>query len=427
MQELVEKRNELAEKQKIAHLVFEEAGPELDFKKVKCLGANLTTASKVEKVKQNEKELKDLHEEVLTLVQIEQAAKDSKARDKFLSGATKATTHPGEQKDGARRTEFKTIGTELTGSNEFKDWIASGEHRAGGVKSFHIDAYPSELKVPQTKTLFETTAGWAPESIRLTDFTAAVTRPIQVIDVVPSSPTSFELIKYMEETTRTHAAAEKAEGVAFPEATFAFTEQSQAVEKVSTSIPVTDEQLEDIPQVEGYLTERLTFGLRQRADTQVVTGDGVAPNLLGVLNKGGIQTQALGADPVLDAFYKAIDLVRVTGRAEPTHIVIHPTNWQPIRLLRTADGIYIYGSPMDAGVLRMWGLPVIVGDVITLGTGLVASFTPIHCSIFEKKGIDIQIGYINAQFTEGKRTIRADTRMAFVWRRATEFCTVTGI
>jgi hypothetical protein len=36
----------------------------------------------------------------------------------------------------------------------------------------------------------------------------------------------------------------------------------------------------------------LGFGVNQRLDNQIINGDGNAPNLTGIVNKSGIQTQA---------------------------------------------------------------------------------------------------------------------------------------
>jgi hypothetical protein len=76
----------------------------------------------------------------------------------------------------------------------------------------------------------------------------------------------------------------------------------------------------------------------------------------------------------------------VTGRAIPTHHLIHPTDWQDVRLTRTADGIYIFGSPTDSGPDRLWGLPVVQQDADAAGTGYVGSFQPSWISLFEKRG-----------------------------------------
>ena len=231
----------------------------------------------------------------------------------------------------------------------------------------------------------------------------------------------------MEETTRTHSAAETAQAGTYAESVFVLTERSSTVQKITDSLPVTDEQLEDVEMVSGYINGRLVYGLRQRLDTQVLTGDGNSPNLRGIKNVSGIQTQAKSTDPIADAFFKAMQKIRVTGRANPTHNIVHPTDWQTVRLLRTADGIYIWGNPSEAGPERMWGLPVVQCDIDSAGTGYVGSFEPQWISLFEKRGIDVQVGYTGTQFTEGKRTVRADMRAAFVVFRAAAFCSVTGL
>ena len=159
----------------------------------------------------------------------------------------------------------------------------------------------------------------------------------------------------------------------------------------------------------------------------MLTGNGTAPNLRGIKNVAGILTQAKGTDPIPDAFYKAMRQIRVTGRALPTHLIAHPTDWETVRLLRTADGIYIWGSPSEAGPDRMWGLPVIQCDIDSAGTGYVGSFMPQWVSLFERRGVDVQVGYSGTQFVEGKRTIRTDMRIAFVVFRPAAFANVTGL
>lgn len=275
------------------------------------------------------------------------------------------------------------------------------------------------------KTLFETSAGWAPESTRLAGYEPAAFRPVQILDFIPRFRTSQETIKFMEETTRTNNAAEKAEGAAYAESAFAFTERSQTVEKITDSVPVTDEQLEDVEAAEDYLNQALPENIRQRLDTQVLQGDGNTPNLLGILNKGSIQTQAKGSDPVFDAIHKAITKVRVTGRAVPSVVFLHSNDWQDIVLTRTAEGIYIMGNPASMPDPRLWGLPVVPNEVNTENTGLVVASS--KTALYVKKEITLSVGFVNDDFTKGKKTVRAEMRAAMVTRRAAAYCTVTGI
>jgi HK97 family phage major capsid protein len=276
------------------------------------------------------------------------------------------------------------------------------------------------------KALMTTAAGWTPETTRTGHLVDMAVRPIQVIDLVPGNTTSQAAVVYMEETTFTNNAAETAEGSPYVESALGLTEKSSPVRKIATFLPVTDEQLEDVPQARGYINNRLPFMLRQRLDAQILVGDGTAPNLRGFLNTVGIQTMAKGTDPTPDAFYKAMVQVQVTGRAMPNAIVMNPLDWQDVRLLRTADGIYIWGSPSDAGPARMWGLPIAQSDALTQNTGLVLDTT--FTELDTRRGIDVQVSNSHSTFfTEGKQAVRADTRVALVVYRPAAICSVTGI
>lgn len=435
---LKEIREKIEAKQKVLAEVFDKSKNEngdYDFANLKhdFFGESKTTKERLEKIHQAEAELNDLVDEADKMAKAEKSWESVNGR---LEKATKKIIHPnGDEPEPEKKgIQVKSLGEMVAQSKEYTEW-----NKQNGLDFHFEDMLPSDAlaqamifetlqsKSAQLKTLMTTSAGYAPESLRIAGFTEAVTRPIQLLDIIPMGRTSYTSVVYMEETTRTHGAAEKSEGGTYAESAFAFTERSSSVRKITDSLPVTDEQLEDVPFIEGYINSRLMFGLRQRLDTQVLTGNGTPPNLEGINSNGSIQTQARGSDPDPDAFYKAMTNIRVTGRAMPTHHVIHPTDWQAIRLLRTADGVYIWGSPSEAGVERMWGLPVVQCDASSAGTAWVGSFQPAWISLFERRGVDMQVGYTGTQFVEGKRTIRADVRYAFVVFRPTAFCKVTGV
>ncbi|KKK98624.1 hypothetical protein LCGC14_2640920, partial [marine sediment metagenome] len=89
--------------------------------------------------------------------------------------------------------------------------------------------------------------------------------------------------------------------------------------------------------------------------------------------------------------------------------------------------IYIWGNPSEAGPERIWGLPVVQNESLTENTGLVGSFEPAWISLFERRGVVIERGFVGTQFTEGKQTIRGSMRAALVVFRPAAFATVTSI
>ncbi|RVG68501.1 phage major capsid protein [Sinorhizobium meliloti] len=430
-------REKLAAKQDELGKVFAEATVTVDggqksydFNRVTCLGEKVKGSIAVaEQVKAMNAELNELAQQAETLEGAEKAARDQADREKVRN----RPPMPGAKGNYPSIEErIKSLGEMVAEEKNYQDWAKSGA--AGGITLQFDDLFPSDalakgmaFETIGSKALMSTTAGWAPQSLRIGGFVEAATRPIQLLDIIPMAQTGFEQVVYMEETTRNQAAAETAEGGAYAESSFALTEKTSPVRKITDSLPVTDEQLEDVAQAQSYINSRLTFGLRQRLDGQVLVGNAVGSNLRGLKNVAGIQTQAKGTDPVPDTFFKAMTKVRLGGRAIPTHHVMHPTDWQNVRLLRTTDGIYIWGNPSEAGPERMWGLPVVQQDADAAGTGYVGSFQPAWLSLFERRGVDVQIGYVGAQFTEGRRTVRADMRFAFVVFRPAAFCQTTGL
>lgn len=393
---LAEAKGKLKAKRDELATIFSEAGPDIDLSKVKTISGD--TSAKAAHIKNLNDEMSDLGAKVDELFEVAKAA------------AVAADREDGEQSDDqVPATKGATsIGEAFVKSAAFKS--------KGAVAELDIEL----------KTLMDTATGWVPETTRGPRLVDYATRPIELLDVIPTTTTSQTAVTYMEETTFTNAAAETAEGAAKPEAALALTERTSAVRKIAVWLPVTDEQLEDVPRIQQYLNNRLPFMVRQRLAGQIIAGDGSAPNLRGALNVSGIQTQAKGADPVPDAFYKAIVKVNVTGQSMANLVVINPLDWQDVRLLRTADGIYIWGNPSDAGPERLWGLPVTVVQAMTQNTGLVLDTNYVELAI--KKGMEVQTSNSHSTyFTENKQAVRAEMRAALVFYRPVAICSVTGI
>jgi HK97 family phage major capsid protein len=410
MNKLKQIREAMAAKQASLVKVFEEAGSDLDMDKVKSLSGS--SIEKVESIRKMNKELEDMGREADALEATEQIAAGTKSREE---AAAKAARHAHPEAGVPEKKE----GPQMSFGEAFV------KSRAYEGRKSNVDAIlPEGINL---KTLFQTSAGWAAETLRTGRVVEFATRPLQVIDLIPVGQTNQAAIVYMEETTFTNNAAETAEAGAYPESALALTEKSALVKKIAVFIPVTDEQLEDVAQVSGYLDNRLRFMLMQRLDSQILNGDGTGANLTGILNAAGVQTQALGADPVPDAIHKAMTKVRVTGRAMPSGIMLHPNDWEGIRLLRTADGIYIWGNPSEAGPERIWGLPVAQTDALPEGTGLVGDFRQ-FIELAERRGIQVKVSDSHSDFfVNGKQAVRADVRVALPIYRPSAFCKVTGI
>lgn len=380
--------------------IFDQAQPggegTIDLSKVKDLGDKDAVLAEIRKTNE---EMAELQKERGDLLDV-------------LKAAGNAEWHS-EDGDGQGRNP-------AVPTKSFGQMFAESAVRKGGMGT------KAEIEY-DVKTLMSRSAGWSPESLRDPGFVPFASPPIMALQLLPTSPTSQSSIKYMEQTTRTNNAAERAEGSTYGEAAFVLTERSKPVETVGVWLPYTDEQMEDEEEAADMVDSELPLMLMQRLDLQVLVGDGSTPNIQGVNGVSGIQTQARGTDPVFDATFKAMTKVRVTGRAMPDAVVYHPNDWQELRLTRTTDGIYILGNPADAAPERIFGLRVAQSDNQTEHTGVVGAF-----STWSRLRVrrDVVVEKTNAHsdfFINGKQAIRAGVRVCAVWKRPAAFCKITGI
>lgn len=281
----------------------------------------------------------------------------------------------------------------------------------------------------------------------LPGFFEILQRQTTLLDLIPSSSTTSNLIEYVLETTFTNNAAETAEATATtgttgtkPESALAYSVATSPVQTIAHWIPVTNAMLSDAPAMDGIIRNRLITGLNLRLETQIINGDGNSPNLRGILNTPNIQTLGLAAGAtaggqanIVDAAYAAMNQVMVTGLANPSGFVLHPNDWQAIRLMRESavtgnvnPGGYLYGPPSVQGPQTLWGRPVALAIGMIENTLLTGDFG-LGCMLFDREEAAIRVGTINDFFVRNMQVILAELRAAFVVFRPTAFARVTGV
>lgn len=279
------------------------------------------------------------------------------------------------------------------------------------------------------KATMLTTAGWAPFptlSPRPPVMTAQI--PPVVADLIPQDTTTQATIVYYEETVFVNNADFVGEGLIKPEAELKLEERRQPVCKVAVTLPISDEQLMDVPQVRSYIDGRLTLMVKQKEQIGLLRGNGIAPQLQGFHTKPNIGSIArAGGEDNADAFLRAITEVNaVSGLANVSGIVLNPLQWLSIRLVRTTTGDYIWGHPSIQGPQTLWGLPVISTNAETAGLGLVGDFL-MFSHISRRMGMRIDVGYINEDFRDNIQRIRVEERLSLEIYRAKAFCEVTNL
>lgn len=262
---------------------------------------------------------------------------------------------------------------------------------------------------------------------------------LTVRDLLAVGQTSLPSVPYIKETSYTNAATTVAEEGLKPEATFALQDEFAPVKKIAVIGRVSMEAWEDFTIIRDYINGRLRFMVAEREEAQLLSGAGTGSEITGILTES-IQSQAFGAStPTASdhgmAFHNAITKIRATGKFEPDGMVVHPDDWQQMRLAQDDNKQYYGGGPFSgpygvgpfANAERYWGLPVVVTTAITSGTGLVGAFK-LGAQIWDRQGITVDTTNSDEDdFQYNRMAIRVEERLALAIYRPLAFCKVTGI
>jgi HK97 family phage major capsid protein len=263
---------------------------------------------------------------------------------------------------------------------------------------------------------------------------------LTIADLLATGTTDSNTVRYLVETGAPPAAnnaAPVAEMALKPASELVFTQVDEPVRKIATFLPVSDEMLEDVAQIRSYLDGRLRLFVQQAEETQLLSGAAAAaPQLVGILNRAGVQNAAKAAGAnVVDFVYTGITNIRTNANVEPDGIVMHPTNWAAIRTLKDGNQQYYGGGPFTGAygnsggmaVDALWGLPVVVTSSIPVNTALVGAFRT-QAQVFRRGGLTVEASNSHADFFQRNQTaIRAEERLALAVYRPAAFHVLTGL
>jgi len=265
-------------------------------------------------------------------------------------------------------------------------------------------------------------------------------RTRRVRDLFPTRTTTAAVVEYFQMsgfttpgTSAVNAASSVAErsGGAFglkPQSSFQFIGQQAPVRTLAHWEAAHRNVLADEPQLRSIIDNELLYGLRLQEDAQILKGDGLGENLLGILNTPGIQPYSWSdgaTDPVPDT--KADAIRRAATLAflayyEPTGVVLHPNDWEDIELTKNTQGTYLMAVSMQVGSeARIWRMPVVDTPAIDEGTALVGAFGT-GAQIYDREQASIRISEQHADFfVRNAIVILAEQRLALAVKRPESF------
>ena len=416
----------IAECETALQTIHEEMGAENNIEQVKSISGS--NGEKIEKMVELHSNLTAAHD-VLTELN---SLKYSQSRV--------------EQQATAHRAMREGLIAEPTAHTPL-DLEAAVYQAMGGTYRPEMLERPGGVKVDIGSILgadFVTTDGVPPEVRRQSQIAYAQQRRPQVLDFINAYATDQNSVQFLKETISTDNTAERAEAGRAGEMDMSYAVTTVPIRSIASRLPVSEEQLEDEPMVRNLLRERLGYlGLR-RLDRQIQAGNGTAPNLIGIKNVTGAQALKHGRtdgntdrspkDPAVD-IRKAMTIVRHTGESEPNLAIIDPQEWERIQLVQTTGAGFLFGRPQDVLVDRIWGMPVAespnISDNIAAWAAneewaAVMDTNPLFVQLAYRRGVTVEFGRDDQDFSEFMYTARLGMRVAMVFYRPQSICMISS-
>jgi HK97 family phage major capsid protein len=259
-------------------------------------------------------------------------------------------------------------------------------------------------------------------------------RRATIADLFSWGATSAAALTFYAEGAREGDFGAVAEGAAKAQVSYAPpTATTVALSKIAAFVKVTDEMLDDLPFVESEINGRLLYDLSIKEEQQLLTGNGTAPNVRGILSTSGIQTTTSASeDEDADAILHAISLITNATGLRADAIAINPADYELLRKGKDANGQY-YGGGYFAGAynngdvvydLPLWGLPTVTSPAVPNGSAIVGAFKQ-GATPYRKGGITVEATNSDKDdFERNLVTIRAEERILLAVRNPMAFCKV---
>jgi HK97 family phage major capsid protein len=348
-----------------------------------------------------------------------------------------------EPHDRMFQTIQKSLGEQFTDSGQYKASIQAYRDAGGRFpQGFSSGAVALEAK----GTLLEGVGGGggpiaAPVPQVIPGVVDKLFQPLTFADLLMSGQASTNSLRYVVEGTATSGAAGVAEGGLKPQSTLGLTTTDEPIKKIATALKISDEMIEDAPAVQSYINGRLVLFVKIEEERQLLRGTSGGNEVQGLLTSRSVPVYAGGTTVGNKAvqLFKAMNGLRGSAFLEPEWIVIHPSDWETIRLLTDTAGQFFGGGPFQgpygsgsnnsasgqvAGPIdSIWNKPTYVTGIVGAGTAVVG--TRSSAQVWRKGGVSVEVTNSNeTDFLNNLLAIRAEERLGLAVYRPTGFVEV---
>lgn len=337
-----------------------------------------------------------------------------KADEMLKSEISNLTTQFNERMDAMEVANKKSF--EVSTNVSFKGALTNAINDGAIEAIAKGNARSASFEVKADMTVAADFTGEVIPADRVAGYKFDPTRSTHIRNLIPQGTTSSDVVRFVKESGYSNGAAATAEGATATQSDFDFTASDANVRKIATYFRISEEMLADTPQLTSYLSARAPEKLLSVEDTQILSGNGSAPNLSGIItdaadfdvSSGGAFYQSVEAANEFDVLIAALNQLALSNY-DADYIMLHPTDFHKILLLKDSNNSYLKDQVYAGLQPAFMGVPVVVNTAITAGTFLAGNFgvgtqlwvrDNVGIEFFREDGTNVRDGFVTCRVSE---------------------------
>ncbi len=337
-----------------------------------------------------------------------------KADEMLKSEISNLTTQFNERMDAMEVANKKSF--EVSTNVSFKGALTNAINDGAIEAIAKGNARSASFEVKADMTIASDFTGEVIGADRVAGYKFDPTRSTHIRNLIPQGSTSSDVVRFVKESGYSNGAATAAEGATIGQSDFDFTASDANVRKIATYFRISEEMLADTPQLTSYLSARAPEKLLSVEDTQILSGNGTAPNLSGIItdaadfdvSSGGAFYQSVEAANEFDVLIAALNQLALSNY-DADYIMLHPTDFHKILLLKDSNNSYLKDQVYAGLQPAFMGVPVVVNTAITAGTFLCGNFgvgtqlwvrDNVGVEFFREDGTNVRDGFVTVRVSE---------------------------
>ena len=262
--------------------------------------------------------------------------------------------------------------------------------------------------------------------------------PLTVLDLITMATTDSTSVKWVREKAFTNGAAEVAESaegakVTKPESALTLETVTFDVKTLAHWLPASKQSLRDVAGVRSLIDAKLEWGLRRRLAKQVIAGDGVGANLLGIANTAGIgHVDRSGADAasLIEDIYDGVVTIGDSYGEVPNVCFVGRADYKLLRFARGEEGgagtgSFIFGPPTKANPIEVEDCLVLPNFDLPAGMSVMGIWR--EFAVWMHEGISIALSDSHdTYFVENLVAILAEFAAAAGAMETVAFCEISA-